>query len=113
VAAAVWLGMGLSLAAQNCNSLNMLSSINQDKKVSTILSYNADVVGRLSKTTFIHISVHLYSSNVVTLSKPNLINKQQILLKLCLLLTHYTYDYSYLVLGVLQPTTWYYYLMYG
>jgi len=44
VAAAVWLGMGLSLAAQNCNSLNMSSSINQDKKVSTILSYNADVV---------------------------------------------------------------------
>ena len=44
MAAAVWLGMGLSLAAQNCNSLNMSSSINQDKKVSTILSYNADVV---------------------------------------------------------------------
>ena len=61
-------------------------------------------VGRLSKTTFIHISVHLYSSNVVTLSKPNLINKQQILLNLCLLLTYYTYGYSYLVLGVLQPT---------
>ena len=62
------------------------------------------VVGRLSKTTFIHISVHLYSSNVVTLSKPNLVNKQQILLNLCLLLTYYTYGYSYLVLGVLQPT---------
>jgi len=44
VAAAMWLGMGLSLAAQNCNSLNMSSSINQDKKVSTILSYNADVI---------------------------------------------------------------------
>ncbi len=43
-AAAVWLGMGLSLAAQNCNSLNMSSPMNQDKKISTILSYKADVV---------------------------------------------------------------------
>jgi hypothetical protein len=32
------------------------------------------LVGRLAKATFIHISLHTYSSNVTTLSKPNLVN---------------------------------------
>jgi len=41
--------------------------------------------------TFIHISLHTYSSNVVTLSKPNLVNKQQNILNLCLLLTYNKY----------------------
>ncbi len=44
VATAVWLVMGLSLVAQNCNSLNMSSTINQDKKISTLLSYKADIL---------------------------------------------------------------------
>ena len=45
-------------------------------------------VGRLSKATFIHISLHTYSANVVTLSKPNQVNKQQNILNLCQLLTY-------------------------
>jgi len=36
-AAAVWLGLGISIAAQNCNSLNVVSSIkNQDLQISAI-----------------------------------------------------------------------------
>jgi hypothetical protein len=44
------------------------------------------IVGRLAKATFIHISIHLYSSNVVTSTK--LGDKQQNILNLCLLLTY-------------------------
>jgi hypothetical protein len=44
-AAAVWLGFGISIAAQNCNSLNVVSSIkNQDLKISALCGYNADIV---------------------------------------------------------------------
>jgi hypothetical protein len=44
-AAAVWLGFGISIAAQNCNSLNVVSSIkNQDLKISAILGYNSDIL---------------------------------------------------------------------
>jgi exonuclease III len=44
-AAAVWLGCGISIAAQNCNSLNVVSSIkNQDLKISALCGYNADII---------------------------------------------------------------------
>jgi hypothetical protein len=44
-AAAVWLGFGISIAAQNCNSLNVVSSIkNQDLKTSALCGYNADII---------------------------------------------------------------------
>jgi exonuclease III len=44
-AAAVWLGLGISIAAQNCNSLNVVSSIkNQDLKISAITGYQSDIV---------------------------------------------------------------------
>jgi hypothetical protein len=44
-AAAVWQGFGISIAAQNCNSLNVVSSIkNQDLKISAILGYNSDIL---------------------------------------------------------------------
>jgi hypothetical protein len=44
-AAAVWLGFGKIIAAQNCNSLNVVSSIkNQDLKISAILGYNLDIL---------------------------------------------------------------------
>jgi hypothetical protein len=44
-AAAVWLGFGISVAAQNCNSLNVLSSIkNQDLKISALLGYKSDIL---------------------------------------------------------------------
>ncbi len=46
-AAAVWLSMGLSFATQKCNSLNMSSAINQDKKISAILSYDAEQRGQI------------------------------------------------------------------
>ncbi len=44
-AAAVWLGLGISIAAQNCNSLNVVSSIkNQDLKISAITGYQSDII---------------------------------------------------------------------
>jgi exonuclease III len=44
-AAAAWLGLGLTFAAQNCNSLNMISSSkNQDLKISAICEYKADII---------------------------------------------------------------------
>jgi len=44
-AAAVWLGLGISIAAQNCNSLNVVSSIkNQDLKISAITGYQTDII---------------------------------------------------------------------
>ncbi len=44
-AAAAWLGLGLTFAAQNCNSLNMISSAkNQDLKISAICEYKADII---------------------------------------------------------------------
>ncbi len=61
-------------------------------------------VGRLAKATFIHISVHLYSSNVVTCDQTKLGNKQQNILNLCLLLTYIIVRRVYQVLGILQPT---------
>ncbi len=43
--AAVWLGLGLSFAAQNCNSLNVVSSIkNQELKISSIVGYKSDII---------------------------------------------------------------------
>jgi exonuclease III len=43
--AAVWLGFGISVAAQNCNSLNVVSSIkNQDLKISAITGYQSDII---------------------------------------------------------------------
>ncbi len=45
LATAAWIGLGLSVAAQNCNSLNVTSSIkNQDLKISSIVGYKADVI---------------------------------------------------------------------
>jgi exonuclease III len=39
------LGFGLTIAAQNCNSLNMVSSSkNQDMKLSAICGYNTDII---------------------------------------------------------------------
>ena len=61
-------------------------------------------VGRLSKATFLHIPVHLYSSNVVTGDQTKLGNKQQNILNLCLLLTYIIVRRVYQVLGILQPT---------
>jgi exonuclease III len=44
-AAAAWLGFGLTIAAQNCNSLNMVSSSkNQDMKTSAITEYKTDII---------------------------------------------------------------------
>ncbi len=44
-AAAAWFGFGLTIAAQNCNSLNMVSSSkNQDMKISAITEYNTDII---------------------------------------------------------------------
>lgn len=44
-AAAVWIGLGLSVAAQNCNSLNVSSSVkNQDSKLSAIAGYKSDII---------------------------------------------------------------------
>jgi exonuclease III len=44
-AAAAWLGFGLTIAAQNCNSLNMIaSSKSQDLKISAISEYKADII---------------------------------------------------------------------
>jgi hypothetical protein len=44
-AAAVWLGLGISIAAQNCNSLNVVLSIkNQDLKISPITGYQSDII---------------------------------------------------------------------
>jgi exonuclease III len=44
-AAAAWLGFGLTIAAQNCNSLNMVSSSkNQDMKISAISEYKTDII---------------------------------------------------------------------
>ncbi len=45
LATAAWIGLGLSVAAQNCNSLNVTSSIkNQDLKISSIVGYKSDVI---------------------------------------------------------------------
>jgi exonuclease III len=44
-ATAAWLGFGLTIAAQNCNSLNMVSSSkNQDLKISAITEYKCDII---------------------------------------------------------------------
>jgi exonuclease III len=44
-AAATWLGLGLTFAAQNCNSLNMISSAkNQDLKINAIAGYKSDII---------------------------------------------------------------------
>ncbi len=44
-AAAVWLGFGISIAAQNCNSFYVVSSIqNQDLKISALTGYNSDII---------------------------------------------------------------------
>jgi exonuclease III len=44
-AAAAWLGFGLTIAAQNCNSLNMVSSSKiQDMKISAITEYKCDII---------------------------------------------------------------------
>ncbi len=62
--------------------------------------YSNDMtVGRLAKATFIRISLHTYSSNVTTLSKPNLENKQQNILNPRLLLTYIIVRSVYSVLG--------------
>ena len=45
LATAAWIGLGLSVAAQNCNSLNVTSSIkNQDMKISAIVGYKSDII---------------------------------------------------------------------
>ena len=56
-------------------------------------------VGRLSKATFIRISIHLYSSNVVTGIQTQLDNKQENILNLCLLLSYIIVRRVYSVLG--------------
>jgi exonuclease III len=43
-AATVLLSLGISVAAQNCNSLNVSSIKNQDLKLSAIINYKADVI---------------------------------------------------------------------
>jgi hypothetical protein len=45
LATEAWIGLGLSVAAQNCNSLNVTSLIkNQDLKISSFVGYKADVI---------------------------------------------------------------------
>jgi exonuclease III len=43
-AATVLLSLGISVAAQNCNSLNVSSIKNQDLKLSAIVNYKSDVI---------------------------------------------------------------------
>ncbi len=43
-AASLMLSLGISVAAQNCNSLNVSSIKNQDLKLSSIINYKTDVV---------------------------------------------------------------------
>jgi exonuclease III len=42
--ATVMLSLGISVAAQNCNSLNVSSIKNQDLKISSIINYKSDVI---------------------------------------------------------------------
>ena len=51
-AALLWGSLGITFAAQNCNSLNVVSSIkNQDLKLSAIIGYKHDIIF-LSDTRF-------------------------------------------------------------
>jgi exonuclease III len=44
-AALLWGSLGITFAAQNCNSLNVVSSIkNQDLKLSAIIGYKQDII---------------------------------------------------------------------
>ncbi len=59
LATAAWIGLGLSVAAQNCNSLNVTSSIkNQDLKITRLNGRDRVVNERLN----LHYKMHFNSS---------------------------------------------------
>ncbi len=66
------------LTGEKCKCRVSLGSFNLEEWASPFQGwpYFWRLVGRLAKATFIRISLHTYSSNVTTLAKPNLENKQ-------------------------------------